>query len=189
MRVLSNIKRFVLFIILMASVILYSSSSIIHVDSLKQAAIKEDSAKEKAIDALNKLQKYYSQKEKNNKTNNKPGQQSNDSMNYLVKLHDSLKLDSLRQRAIIERKNKVHKIEKSLKEFSNPGFTIYDGIIYFTLFAILLFVFLYFRRLLKNKKMSFKEFYILWKKSFKELRDKEKEKEQQQKKEDKTSKK
>jgi hypothetical protein len=182
MRDLSNVKRFVLFIILMVSVAFSSFSS----TNFQQASNAEDSAKERAIDALNKLQKYYSQKEKSNKTSNTSGQQSKDSMNNLVKLHDSLKLDSLRQRAIIERKNKFNKIEKSLKDFSNAGFTIYDGIIYFTLFGILLFVFLYFRRLLKNKKLSFKEFYILWKKSFKELRDKEKEKEQLQKKEDKT---
>jgi len=174
-------KKIFLFITFIASITLSSSGGNIIKDSLNQAAIKEDSARERAMASLKQLEKFYAGKE-NALKKNIHSQQELDSLNKIAAIYrqkDSLTQDSIKQKAKFEKNQKIHNIENTLNAYGNRGFTIYDGIIYFTLFIILLFVYLYFRKMYKNKKFVFKEFYILWKQKFKELRDKERESERE----------
>jgi hypothetical protein len=173
----STIKRFFLFILFIVFAAFSSSGEISSKDSLKQGVNADEIARLRAIEALKKLEKFYQGKENGLKTS--MGQHAFDSMLSLSRKQDSLKKDSLKQKAKFEKNQKIHNIENTLNAYGNRGFTIYDGIIYFTLFIILLFVYLYFRKMYKNKKFVFKEFYILWKQKFKELRDKERESERE----------
>lgn len=104
-------------------------------------------------------------------------QQTLDSINKLIanfKISDSLKEDSIKKRAIFEKEKNAIKLEDELEQYANRGFTIYDLINYSTLLIILLLIFLFFRNIKKKKNISVKEFFIIWKKNFKELREKEK---------------
>jgi hypothetical protein len=131
----------------------------------------EEVARQRAVEALKKLEAAGPTGQETFNLS----QHSHDSFVAIRKKQDSLKKDSLFKKATYERNKKIHGIEKSLNAYGNRGFTIYDGIIYFTLFIFLLVVFLFCRRLYKNKKIVFKEFYKQWKQNFKELRDKENE--------------
>ena len=163
---LPNLKRFLLFILFIAFTAFSSSGD--NNDSLLKT---EEIARQKAIEALKKLEATGA----NGQKTSNMGQHTLDSLVAIKRIQDSLKKDSLMQKAKYEKNKKIHNLEKSLNAYANKGFTIYDGIIYFTLFVILFVVFLYFRKLYKNKNLVFKEFFKLWKQKFKELRDKEKE--------------